>query len=318
MTRLGAFPAALFVGLTLASPAAAREPVKATATASKTEVAIGEPFVLEVAVAAPAGSTFTFPGEVLAEGFELRPIARPAGPAGSSPEPWPPNVQRYEGTVFALSEASIAPLSVKVQLPDGLVEEAATAPVALKVKTLLPKQAEEQKLSDIKGPLDLDVGTAFWIAIAVGFVLVAALVAFLWRRRRRPAAVAPAPPPVDPAAEALQALGALAAGGQRERGDYRAFYIALTAIAKRYFERRLQAPVMEMTTAETVAFLRQSERANGLAIPMRDLANAADQIKFAKGVGQDLESLRHLEAVRGMITVLEERFAPPPTAEKVA
>ena len=57
--------------------------------------------------------------------------------------------------------------------------------------------------------------------------------------------------------EALAALTALAASGLVEARAFRELYIRLTAIAKRYLERRLDAPVLEMTTAETVAFLRE-------------------------------------------------------------
>ena len=56
------------------------------------------------------------------------------------------------------------------------------------------------------------------------------------------------------------------------RGDGRGYYIALSAIAKRYLERRLGAPVVEMTTAEMLAFLRESTPATALGGPMRDVA----------------------------------------------
>jgi hypothetical protein len=293
--------------------------VKVKATASKAEVTIGEAFSVDVTVEAPEGTRLEFPPEVAAEGYELRPWTAPSPSPGASPETLPANVRRYDAAVFQLGEASVGPVVVKYQLPDGTAGEAQSEPVSMKVKSLLPKDAEEQKLADIKGPLALGIGTPFWIALAVATLAVVALVVFLLRRRGRPAFLPErAAPVVDPATEARAALDALARSGELARADYRAFYIALTAIAKRYLERRLEAPVVEMTTAEMVAFLRQSEKGTGLATPMRDLANAADQIKFAKGVGQEAEAERHLDAVRSLITILEERFAPPPPQEKVA
>jgi hypothetical protein len=297
-------------------PAAEPAPVNAVATISKSEVTIGEPFTVEVTVGAPAGSTLTFPAEVVTDDYELHPAAEDAS-AGASPEPKSAFARRYQGSVYQLGEAKVEPIVVKVRLPDGTHAEATTGSLALKVKSLLPKDADEQKLADIRAPLALEAGAPFWIAVAVGVLLLLALAAFLLRRKR-PARPEPTAPVVDPATEARTALQALATSGILTGGDYRAYYIALTAIAKRYLERRLGAPVVEMTTAETVAFLRESEKASGLATPMRDLANAADQIKFAKGVGQDREAQRHLEAVQGMVTVLEDRFAPPPAPAKVA
>ena len=60
-------------------------------------------------------------------------------------------------------------------------------------------------------------------------------------------------PALPPDVEALPALDALAAEGLPGQGALRPFYIRLTAIAKRYLERRLDAPILEMTSAETLA-----------------------------------------------------------------
>ena len=96
---------------------------------------------------------------------------------------------------------------------------------------------------------------------------------------------APSVPELPPDAEALRALDALAAQDLPARGEYRAFYIALTLVAKRYLERRLAAPVVEMTSAETLAFLRGHAHGGELLPIVRDLAEAADRIKFANGDG---------------------------------
>ena len=111
-------------------------------------------------------------------------------------------------------------------------------------------------------------------------------------------------------AEALRALDALAASGLLSRGEYRPFYIQLTAVAKRYLERRLGAPVLEMTTAETLAFLRGHAHGGDLLPVVRDLAEAADRIKFAKGQGLAQEAERHLAAVRALVPALEARLRP--------
>ena len=100
------------------------------------------------------------------------------------------------------------------------------------------------------------------------------------------------------------------ASGRLPRGEYRPFYIELTAIAKRYLERRLEAPILEMTTAEMLAHLRASPHGIDLVSPLRDLAGAADQIKFARGTGLQAEAERHLAALRGLVRTLEARLQP--------
>jgi flagellar biosynthesis/type III secretory pathway M-ring protein FliF/YscJ len=186
--------------------------------------------------------------------------------------------------------------------------------LTVKVASLLPKGEEQAPISDIKAPVAVDVAPAFWIALGVGVLVVAALAYALWRRlRRKPAEAARAPlPDLAPDQEARQALDSLARADHFGRGDGRGYYIALSVIAKRYLERRLQAPVLEMTTAEMLAFLREASEREPLAGVMRDVALAADQVKFAKGEALRVEGDRHLDAVRRLVEDLELRLRPVP------
>ncbi|HEX9189183.1 MAG TPA: hypothetical protein VGB87_19045, partial [Vicinamibacteria bacterium] len=231
------------------SPApAAPSPVSVKATASKAEVTVGEAFGIELKATGPAGATFTFPGEAVTDAFEMRTLPPdPGAAAAAAPEP---GTHRYEAAVFAVGEAEIPPIPVRYRLPDGTEGEASSEAIALKVVSLLPKDKEQQKLADIRGPLEVGIGRPFWIALVVGLVLAAALVLWLVRRRRKAEAPRAVPVPELPAdAEALRTLDALLASGLLSRGEYRLFYIQLAVVAKRYLERRLGAPILEMTSA---------------------------------------------------------------------
>lgn len=294
----------LLLSLAATAPVLALEEPKAAATASKTEVSVGEAFTVEVRATGPPGTTFTFPPEVAQDAFELRPA-----PAGASP--LPPGVHRYLAAVFALGDAQVPAIPVRYRLGDGTEGEVATVPVALKVASLLPRDKGEQKLADIRGPMGVPIGRAFWIGLAAVLLLLAGLAFWLWSRRKRKApAAAAVVPDLAPDEEAQRALDALLASGRLARGEYRPFYIELTAVAKRYLERRTGAPVVEMTSAEMLAHLRSSPHAALLAAPMRDLAGAADQIKFARGAGLHDEAERHLSAVRVVIQALEAQLRP--------
>ena len=109
-------------------------------------------------------------------------------------------------------------------------------------------------------------------------------------------------PALPPDAEARRELDVLAASSLLVQGEYRAFYIRLTVIAKRYLERRLGAPVLEMTTVETLAFLRGHPLGNELLTTVRDVAESADRIKFARGEGLAAEAERHLATVRDLVS----------------
>jgi hypothetical protein len=299
----------------LASVARADEPPRALVTASKTEVGVGETFTVEVKGFGPAGTVWTFPEQAGNDDVELR---TPPAPPGASPEALPPGVHRYLAAAFKLDEPEIPPVTVKYRLPDGTGGEVSTTPVKLRIVSVLPKDPGQQQLADIRAPLALSVGLAFWAALAVVVLLLGGLV-WWWvrRRRRRQAPAAPVVPEIPPDDEARAALEALAASGLLERGQHRPFYIALAEIAKRYLERRLHAPILEMTSSETVAFLREHAQLHDLAFATRDLTNAADQVKFARGAGAAEEAQRHLAMVRQLIETVETRLFPAP-AENVA
>ena len=288
---------------------APRSPVSVVATASKTEVTVGETFTVDLKATGPAGTTFAFAGEAANDAFELR---TPPAIAGASPAPAPETgAHRYEAAVYALGEAEVPPIPVRYRLADGTEGEASSGAVPLKVASLLPKDPQAQKLADVRGPAPVAIGRAFWVTLGAALVLAAALVAWFVRgRRRREAPPAVAVPELLPDAEALRALDALAAAGLLPRGEYRSFYIQLAAVAKRYLERRLGAPVLEMTTAETLAFLRGYAHGGEVLPVVRDVAEAADRIKFARGQGLTQEAERHLAAVRALVPALETRLRP--------
>jgi hypothetical protein len=279
--------------------------------ASKAEVTVGETFTIELKATGPPGTEYTFAGEATADELELR--TAPAPPGAPVPEP---GTHRYEAALFALGELQLPPIPVRYRLTDGSSGEAASSPIPLRVVSLLPKDEAEQKLADIRGPAGVGIGRAFWVALVGALLLAAALVILLLRRRRAAAMPATAPvPEIAPDLEALAALEALARDGLPGRGELRAFYIRLSAITKRYLERRLGAAVLEMTSAETLAFLRGHPHGGELLPVVRDLAEAADRVKFAKGQGLVPEAERHLASVRALVPALEAKLRPAPPAE---
>jgi hypothetical protein len=264
---------------------------------------VGETFTVEVRAEGPPGSTFVFPPELSDETAQL------------TAEPGQGAVRRYRAAIFALEDAKVPPIAVRYRLPDGTAGEVSTAALPLRVSTLLPRNKDEQKLADVRPPVRLDVARLFWIAVGVVAAVLLGSSIWLWWRRRRASPEAPPLPALSPREEASRALDALAASGRLARGEFRPFYIELTSIAKRYLERRLTAPILEMTTSEMLAYLRQQPLTSESGPLLRDLSGAADRIKFARGSGLADEAERHLQAVRALIDGLEARLAPPAAAD---
>jgi hypothetical protein len=76
-----------------------------------------------------------------------------------------------------------------------------------------------------------------------------------------------------------------------------------------------------MTSTEAVGFLRDHPHGHGLVAPLREIADAADQVKFARGQAQREEAERHLAAAREVVGLLESRLrpaAPAGAGERVA
>lgn len=284
--------------------------VTVIATPSTDEPTLGEPFTIELKALGPPGTTYRFVSGVSEDEIELATSQLESPPAGEA-DVLEPGTHRYEAAVYALGEVQIPPIPVRYTLPDGTEGEAKAEPIRLVVASLLPRGADEQKLADIRGPLAVGIGPLFWVALVVALLVVAGLVTWLVRRRRNEAGADAVLEPRTPAdVEALGALDRLAASGLLDARAFREFYIRLTAIAKRYLERRLEAPVLEMTTAETLGFLREHELGSELLPVIRDLAQAADRIKFARGLGLTEAAERHLAAVRALVPALETRLRP--------
>lgn len=290
--------------------------VTVTAKPSKADVSVGETFTVEVVATGPEGTAWTFPEGGGNETVELR-----TPPAAPEATPLPPGTHVYEAAVFAVTDVAVPPLTVRYRLADGTEGEASTEAVPLRLTSLLPRDEKEHTLADVRGPMNVTVGPAFWIALAAALLLAGALVYWIYRRSRPQPGAAPTVPAIPPDVEALAALEKLAAAGHLERGEYRQYYIELAEIAKRYLERRLGAPVLEMTSSEMVGFLRDHPHGGDLVPTMRDLAGAADQIKFARGEGMQGEAERHMAAARNLVAGLEHRLRPapePPPSAKVA
>lgn len=301
----------------LAAAAQAQVEPSVSAQASKTRLTLGEPFQVEVRASGPAGTAWSFPAEAGDDKVELRASTAPLAPS----EYLRGDLKRYQAAAFALGEVAVPPLAVRYRLPDGREGELQTEPIPLSMVSVLPQDPQQRTLADIRGPLGLTAGRAFYLAVALAAALVlAGAMAALRALRRRRRGSGPLPAVVQPPdVEALSALDALRASSLLSPGTLRPFYIALAEIAKRYLERRLGAPVLEMTTTEMVAFLRQHPLADPFADRLRDLATAADQVKFARGPGLREEAERHLAAVRDVVLSLEARLRPQPAAqEKVA
>jgi hypothetical protein len=169
-------------------------------------------------------------------------------------------------------------------------------------------------IHDIKPLLGMgpDVQWLYWVLAALALGALALLARRLWRRRKKAEPSIPAPPPVAPHIEAGRALDALAAQSDISGKQY---YFRLSAILRRYLERRYGFPAAEMTTEELLP------RLDGLPLDgdaLKAFCRSADPIKFA-GVQADRKRMdEEMAMVRSFVrkTTQEDGVASDQSPEE--
>lgn len=308
-------------------------PVVFDVAPDRTEVFVGDRVTVTYSARIPAGSKLTLDALVTPEPPEgARP---PGGAVLEFDPPKPPVIEREkekDGGVLWRQTIAFQPFmagTVVVPGPHFTFEEKQAdglfgrpvdvrpPAVTLQVASRLPKDAKPETLAPkddrpvrLPGPSLL-----FWLGIAALALLF--LTALWWRilrKRRARAAGGEAPAPVPPGEELLVELDRLAREAERLGDDPRSFYAGLTHAVKRYLERRLDEPVLEWTSFETVRRLREKGIELSREIGFPELLSAADIVKFGRGRSNRESALDHLVRARRLHDGLEERFAPRPAA----
>ena len=191
----------------------------------------------------------------------------------------------YEAAAFALDTLVVPPVRVRLAVGAGDTLLLTTAPVALKIRRLVP----DDSTAALKPPLPREGFGWPWWPFLVGAGLLAALAAGLLYRRRRPRVpVAPPAAPERPKTAheiLLLRLAALAATPPRADDDPRPFFSDLSDAVRGYIADRLNLPARELTSGDIVGRLERFEAVGAVgpdtAVVARALFEAADLVKFA-------------------------------------
>ena len=220
-------------------------------------------------------------------------------------------------TPFAAGEIPVPGPHFVWVAPSGERTPVRGASALLHVASRLPQDQKPESLAPKnERPIRIpSYGPLFWVAIGLAVLAAAALVFWLVRRRRaKGEAAVPAPPALPPLEELTQELDRLSRVADSLGDDPRGFYSELTHAAKRYLERRLDLPVLEWTTFETIRRLRERNLEPPREIGLSELLGAADRVKFGKGRATREEARAHVERARLLARHMEARLVPPPIA----
>lgn len=259
---------------------------------STSNISIGERFQVTLETRGASTTTYEFPREINTGSVELI-QSRPAGAMATTVV--------YDAQVFALgSEARIPEIEVRYKLADGASGIVKSPPVPLNVISALDPSDENPAPADFAPPVPVLVTRAFWItSVAASLLLIAGLVLLIRRLRFPKKPVDPSvTPAISPEEEALTRLDALST--ERATLEPKAFYIHLIQILKQYLERRLDAPVLEMTSTETLAFVKAHAWTAPHVVGLRDLVTSADLVKFG-GSSDASNAERQIQFTRDLV-----------------
>lgn len=185
--------------------------------------------------------------------------------------------------------------------------------VTLTVSSRLPPGQQKDQVAPkaLRPPRIPPLPWWVWALLAATVAAVAGLVArLLLRRRPGGAATEAEAPPVPPGEEFLAAVDRLSARLPADGDDPRPFFSDLAHATKRYLERRVDRPVLEWTTLETLRRLREA----GVDLPreagLAELLGAADRVKFARALSTREEAAKELARARGVHDRVEKVLSP--------
>jgi hypothetical protein len=260
-------------------------PVRVTTAVEPKDVTIGQPFRFTIRIESDPGVEVAVPllterlgDHAIVDFGHQDPVERADGKRVS--EHW------YDLVAYETGSQYVPAITLGYKTAVGGDAQRLDTPKAVvNVESLITTAGGADDVPDIREAVPI-VAPGEWAAwAAAGVAAAAALLAYLGYRRWR-GGRAERRAPLRPAHElALEALAGLRLRQLIERGEYEAFYVAVTDIVRRYIEARFGLRAPEMTTDE---FLAAAQRSRDLVsthrAALQDFLAEADLVKFARYV----------------------------------
>ena len=243
---------------------------------STNSVHVGDPFLLDLRVQHPASASVDWPR--LGDGKKI--VLRDQGfdrlDATTSVARW--TLMSYELGQHAVWSGQVAVVDAQ-----GQRAERALPPLTLRVESILPEAGDQ--LRDPKGLAywpRAPMTRLFWLLGLIGLVaLLAGLLVRWWMTRSRKPTPGPAPIPAHE--KALRALAELEQRTDFASVDPEGFFVAVSAIVRRYLEECFALRAPEQTTEE---FIRSASSSKLLSPDHQRLVEEflaeSDLVKFAR------------------------------------
>lgn len=260
---------------------------------------VGDRITARLTVALPPGTAVDW--DAVAPAFEG------LDPAGAVPAPVGPD--GAEARDFALyadlpGTYRLPEVALGWRGPDGASGTVHARPVDLTVTGAFDPAGPAPPPAPAKPPVGLPLPPWVYGAAALAALVAVAAAWGLYRRfrrrGRRPVPAPPTPTPVPAHERALMRLAALDPAALSSR----AFYDALSDVARAYLEERFGLPARRRTTGETHRLLAalKPDAEGPMVAPVSDWLVVWDMVKFARVEPPAGYARAHLEAVRRWVT----------------
>ena len=271
------------------------------AHADKAEAHVGDPIHLEVVAIGKSAVPVNLPSTL-----ELGPFSLLDRKEGEQNLGYGRVKRQFTLTIAAYEPGTkeVPAIEVTYLGPRGDVRTARTAPVAVKIASLIANEPEPA-IKDAAPPVTVMVENLWPAYIAGGLVAAgvgALLTMLIVRRLRARRGERPGPPPRPAHEVALEKLDRLGAYGFLENADNRPFYFAVSEIIREYLGGRYGFDSLELTTDELCAELRRHAGRELVLGEVQGWLSACDLVKFAKISPTAAEARGALESAIRIVT----------------
>ncbi|NOY89075.1 MAG: hypothetical protein GXO93_06770, partial [FCB group bacterium] len=218
-------------------------------------------------------------------------------------------------STFTTGDYIIPPIPIVFILPDSSRKALLSESVPIKVKSLLIGANDSTDVKPLKPQYEFKRNlTPYYIWGGVILLLLIVIAVFIWlkvKRKKEPKE------PVDlrPAWEiAFEKLVLLKQKELLSKEEYKLYYIELTEILRAYLEKMLEINVLDMTTEEFLATIKENHLPHDFYERVESFLNHADLVKFAKYIPELKRAQDDFDEVHNMIELLradyEQRMHP--------
>jgi hypothetical protein len=190
----------------------------------------------------------------------------------------------YVLSAYTIGEFTIFPITVKYKDTNGAEHEISSDEIKINVEKVKRNPDDKDDIRPLKNPVEIKSGFPRWLAVFFALVIIAAVLTWVYFRRKKTLVAKSILPPRPPEEMAFEELNALAGMRLVEKGLVKEYYIRMSDIIRRYIEARYKILALDRTTWELYQEMRIKRIERQHSDMIRDFLEECDLVKFAKYV----------------------------------